>query len=149
MAEIDPTILAAREKLKAKFAGNVRRKKKPSAAVVSDDKKLHGYFKRIGATPLPQIEEVNIFLKNGEVTHFNAPRMQAALSANTFVVNGPSETKPLHAFLPRIMPHLSPENMAALKQLMQMQQAASAGAADSDVPDLVEGANFEQVSNKA
>ncbi len=148
MAEVDPTILAAREKLKAKFGGNIRRKKKPSSAVVSDDKQLQGYFKRIGAQPLPQIEEVNIFLKNGDVTHFTAPRMQAALSANTFVVTGASETKPLQAFLPRIMSHLSPDNMAILKQLMQQASAAPA-AADSDVPDLVDGANFEQVSNKA
>ncbi|NDC39702.1 MAG: hypothetical protein EBZ48_16950 [Proteobacteria bacterium] len=144
--ETDPTILAAREKLKAKFAGGVRRKKKAPSAVVTDDKKLQGYFKRIGAQPLAQIEEVNIFLKNGEVTHFTNPRMQAAVSANTFVVTGASETKPLHAFLPRIMPHLSPENMAALKQLMQAQQQAGAVSSDADVPDLVQGANFEQVS---
>lgn len=145
-------ILAAREKLKAKFSGsNLRRKKKPSAAVVSDEKKLQGYFKRIGAQPLTQIEEVNIFLKDGDVTHFSNPRMQIANGANTFIVTGAHETKPLHAFLPQIMAHLSPENMSALKQIMQAQQAAAAaaGAADSDVPDLVEGANFEQVSNKA
>jgi hypothetical protein len=145
MAEIDPTILAAREKLKAKFAGNIRRKKKPSVAAVSDDKKLQGYFKRIGAQPLPQIEEVNIFLKNGEVTHFNAPRMQMVQNSSTFVITGASETKPLESFLPRIASHLSPQNMQLLKQIMQMQQQA-AGAADSDVPDLVDGSNFEQVS---
>ena len=144
MVDTDPNIVAAREKLKAKFGGNVRRKKKPSAALVTDDKKMQGYFKRIGAQPLPQIEEVNIFYNNGDVTHFATPRMQAALSANTFIVSGPSETKPLQNFLPKIMSHLSPDNVNTLKHLMQAQQAASAA---SDVPDLVDGATFEQVAS--
>ena len=155
--ETNPAILAAREKLKAKFSdvrtggkGTTRRKKRVvHVNSANDDKKLQGYFKRIGAQPIQGIEEVNMFHINGTVTHFPNPKFLAAIAANTFVVTGPSENKPLQDLPARVFTQIGSESIELLKKMMMQQGAAgSAGSTeDDDVPDLV-GENFEEVSKK-
>ena len=70
-------------------------------------------LKKVGVTSIPGIEEViekinlfkifiiNVLLLNqvnmikddGEVIHFNNPKVQASLASNTFAITGHSETK--------------------------------------------------------
>jgi nascent polypeptide-associated complex subunit beta len=155
--ESNPEILAARAKLMAKFggdasrAGGIRRTKRPShkAGAGTDDKKLQGTFKKLGCHPIPQIEEVNMFMENGQVIHFKHPKMQASIPANVFVVSGHSESKPLQDLLPGIAPQLGAENLMALKKIAEQAFAAQAAGKEGsdDVPDLVEG-NFEEVSKQ-
>ena len=100
-------------------------------------------------------------MKNdGSVIHFNNPKVQASLAANTFAVTGQSETKQITEMLPGILNQLGAESLQHLKRLATSvgagQQAASAAAGDSDkktideedddddVPDLVE--NFDEAS---
>ncbi len=148
-------IEAARAKLRAKFGdvqtggkGSVRRTKKSSAkATGTDDKKLQGTLKRLGCQPIPAIEEVNMFLRSGEVIHFVNPKLQASIPANVFVVSGHCETKPLQELLPGIATQLGAENLMALKKLAEQAFAAQAAdKKDDDIPDLVE--NFEEVSKQ-
>jgi nascent polypeptide-associated complex subunit beta len=137
--------------------GTVRRKKKVAnrSSSAQSDAKLGTTLKKLGATNIPGIEEVNFFKEDGKVIHFKNPKVQAAIAANTYVISGPSETKPLQELLPSIVSQLGMENLA---QLQQMTGAAGGAAApsipegdeeedDDDVPDLVEG-NFEEVSEK-
>lgn len=154
--ESNPEILAARAKLMAKFGdasrvggkGTVRRTKRaPQKAAGSDDKKLQGTMKKLGCHPIPQIEEVNMFMENGQVIHFKNPRLQASIPANVFVVSGHHETKPLQDLLPEIAPQLGAENLMALKRIAEQAFAAQSANKDGDdVPDLVE--NFEDVSKQ-
>ena len=154
--EVNPEILAARAKLKAKFGGvqtggkgTVRRTKRSSAKVNgTDDKKLQGTLKRLGCHPIPAIEEVNLFLEGGNIIHFKNPKMQASVPSNLFVVSGHNETKPLQDLLPGIATQLGAENIMALRKMAEQAIAAqaAAGAKDEDVPDLVE--NFEEVSKQ-
>jgi len=159
------SIEAARAKMIAKrFGGNnpstggkgsVRRKKKVTnrSSSAQSDAKLGTTLKKLGATNIPGIEEVNFFKEDGKVIHFKNPKVQAAIGANTYVISGPSDTKPLQELLPSIVSQLGMENLA---QLQQMTGGAAAAAPsipegneeeDDDVPDLVEG-NFEEVSEK-
>ena len=78
--------------------------------------------------------------------------MQASIAANTYIISGPSETKPLQELLPSIVSQLGMDNLSQLQNMAA--QAGGPGAAtipegdeddDDDVPDLVEG-NFEEVS---
>lgn len=102
---MDPAaVKAARDKLKAKFGdsattqvggkGSVRRKTKvvhkPAAL---DDKRLQGTLKRLGITPIPGIEDVTITLADNSTINFASPKVQAAISANTYVVTGTVSTK--------------------------------------------------------
>lgn len=156
--ESNPEILAARAKLMAKFGdssrvggrGSARRTKRPTQKVNgTDDRKLQGTFKKLGCHPIPAIEEVNLFMENGQVIHFVNPRMQASIPANVFVVSGHSESKPLQDLLPGIAPQLGAENLMALKKIAEQAFAAqAANKSGDDVPDLVEGANFEEVSKQ-
>jgi nascent polypeptide-associated complex subunit beta len=142
--ETNASILAAREKLKAKFGTQLRCKKKPTASSQSNsDKKLQGYFKRMGAQPIPGIDEVNFFHADGNVTHFTNPKVSAVLPANTFIIQGSHETKPMTNYLPGIMQQLAPKHLNFLKKLMESQQGGS-----DEIPDLVEGENFEEISRK-
>lgn len=145
-------IEAARAKLRAKFGGvqtggkgSVRRTKKATTkASGTDDKKLQGALKRLGCNPIPAIEEVNMFLRSGEVIHFVNPKLQASIPSNVFVVSGHNETKPLQDLLPGIASQLGAENLMALKKMAE--QAFAAQAKNEDIPDLVE--NFEEVSKQ-
>lgn len=134
--------------------GSVRRKKKAvtRSGSAQSDAKLGTTLKKLGATNIPGIEEVNFFKEDGNVVHFVNPKVQAAIAANTYIISGPSETKPLQDLLPSIVSQLGMDN---LSQLQSMAAQAGAGAGmpaaaaddddDDDVPDLVEG-NFEEVS---
>jgi nascent polypeptide-associated complex subunit beta len=160
--------------------GISRRKKKvksKNAASAQSDAKLSSVVNKLGATNIPGIEEVNIFIDDGSVLQFKNPKVQASIAANTYVISGPTTTKTLQELLPSMMSQAGlgnnqfngaggmDENM--MQQVLQMQSqyaqgGGGAGAAlkndaiaegdeddddDDDVPDLVEG-NFEEVSEK-
>lgn len=78
--------------------GTPRRKKKVvHQAAGADDKKLQGVLKKINISPIAGIEEANMIKNDGTVIHFNNPKVQASLSANTFAITGHGETKRVSA----------------------------------------------------
>merc|ERR1740129_1680410 len=109
---------------------------------------LQAQLKRLGVNNIPGIEEVNMFKDDGSVLHFSAPKVQASVTANTYVVAGHGENKKLEELLPGIINQLGPDNLSNLKQIAE-QYAASGKAAgvaeskegdDEDIPDI--GENF-------
>ncbi|KAG6820267.1 Nascent polypeptide-associated complex subunit beta [Arthromyces matolae] len=160
---MDPAKLA---KLQAAAAANriggkgtvrrkIVRKAKPSAA--QDDKKLQGALKKLNVQPIPGVEEVNMFREDGNVLHFTAPKVHAALTANTFAIYGTGHVKELTELVPGILNQLGPDSLASLRKLaesyqaIQAQRPSAGGAADEDdddVPDLVENFDVEG-ENKA
>lgn len=141
--------------------GSVRRKKKAvHKAAPTDDKRLQSTLKRLQLSQLPGIEEVNIFKDNGSVINFQNPKVQAQISANTYVISGTAATKSLQDMLPSIVNQLGTDNMPQMKTLMDQLGAAGLGGQglsaaaqaaaqsagddeDEDIPDLVDNANFE------
>merc|ERR1712187_308622 len=128
--------------------GSVRRKTlRRTHSTSSDDKRLQNTLKRLGVNNIPAIEEVNLFKDNGTVIHFQNPKVQASIAANTYVVSGHAETKKLQDLLPGIINQLSPDNLAHLKKIAENYQPGGppppggADDDDEDVPDLVD--NFE------
>ena len=104
-------------------------------------------------TPTPPAPQVNLFKDNGTVVHFNNPKVQASIAANTYVVSGQAETKKLQELLPGIINQLGPDNLANLKKIAESYQAGGPGQIptgdaedDEDVPDLVD--NFEETAAK-
>lgn len=74
--------------------GTPRRKKKVIHQTPgTDDKKLQSVLKKIAVNPIPGIEEVNMIKSDGSVIHFNNPKAQASLAANTFAITGHGELK--------------------------------------------------------
>jgi len=134
--------------------GTMRRKKRTVRKKdTQDDKRLQGALKRLNVNNIPAIEEVNLFRKGDDtVIHFNQPRVQASIAANTYVVSGNCETKKVMDMLPSILPQLGPDNLENLKdmanQIQKLQKEAAGGLDDDDdeVPDLVENVNFEDVA---
>jgi nascent polypeptide-associated complex subunit beta len=150
---------AARAKLKAKFGkngartggkGSARRKKKVlHKTTTTDDKRLQNTLKRLGVNNIPAIEEVNLFQKSGTVIHFNNPKVQASITANTYVISGRAEVKELKDLLPGIINQLGPDNLANLKRIAENMKDSPAAVdeedSDDDIPELE--TNFEDVSN--
>jgi len=135
--------------------GTARRKKKVlHRTATTDDKKLQSSLKKLSVNNIPGIEEVNMMKNDGSVIHFNNPKVQASLAANTFAVTGQSETKQITEMLPGILNQLGAESLQHLKRLAttvsgeNKPSAAGAGLEeeedDDDVPDLVE--NFDEAS---
>ncbi|KAG6393422.1 hypothetical protein SASPL_147663 [Salvia splendens] len=136
--------------------GTMRRKKKSvHKTTTTDDKRLQSTLKRIGVNAIPAIEEVNIF-KEDVVIQFVNPKVQASISANTWVVSGTPQNKKLQDILPQIINQLGPDNLENLKKLAeqfqkQMPAGAASGAAeddDDDVPELVAGETFEAAAEE-
>merc|ERR1712059_239502 len=136
--------------------GTVRRKKKVvHRTATTDDKKLQSSLKKLSVNNIPGIEEVNMIKDDGTVIHFNNPKVQASLAANTFAVTGHAENKQITEMLPGILNQLGAESLTHLKRLATnvtggapSMEGPGAGAMDEEdddeVPDLVE--NFDEVS---
>ncbi|XP_034751477.1 transcription factor BTF3 isoform X1 [Etheostoma cragini] len=136
--------------------GSARRKKKVvHRTATADDKKLQFSLKKLGVNNISGIEEVNMFTNQGTVIHFNNPKVQASLAANTFTITGHAETKQLTEMLPGILNQLGADSLTSLRRLAEaLPKQASDGKApiatveeedeDDDVPDLVE--NFDEAS---
>lgn len=74
--------------------GTPRRKKKiVHQTAATDDKKLQSSLKKLSVNVIPGIEEVNMIKDDGTVIHFNNPKAQASLGANTFAISGHGENK--------------------------------------------------------
>lgn len=79
--------------------GTPRRKKKViHQTPATDDKKLQSVLKKLAVNQIPGIEEVNMIKNDGTVIHFNNPKAQASLAANTFAITGHSEQKEVSFF---------------------------------------------------
>ncbi|XP_069793220.1 transcription factor BTF3 isoform X1 [Narcine bancroftii] len=144
--------------------GTARRKKKVvHRTATADDKKLQFSLKKLGVNNISGIEEVNMFTNQGTVIHFNNPKVQASLAANTFTITGHAETKQLTEMLPSILNQLGADSLTSLRRLAESlpkqsvdSKAPLASAVDSkaplasgeddddEVPDLVE--NFDEAS---
>ncbi|KAI0000219.1 NAC-domain-containing protein [Russula compacta] len=129
--------------------GTVRRKivRKSKPANAQDDKKLQGALKKLNVQPITGVEEVNMFREDGNVLHFSAPKVHAAVPANTFAIYGTGQVKELTELVPGILNQLGPDSLRRCANLPSRQQRAGAGAAeedDDDVPDLVENFDVEE-----
>jgi len=134
--------------------GSARRKKKVvHRSSATDDKKLQNSLKKLTVNNISGIEEVNMIKDDGSVIHFNNPKVQASLNANTFAVSGHAENKQITEMLPGILSHLGAEGFNQLKRLASsVNPALFSGAVsaagidedDDDVPELVE--DFEAAS---
>lgn len=132
--------------------GTPRRKKKVvHSTQATDDKKLQSSLKKLSVNTIPGIEEVNMIKDDGTVIHFNNPKAQASLAANTFAITGHGENKQITEMLPGILSQLGPEGLNQLKRLAS--SVANSGVSgklvadeDDEVPDLVE--NFDEASKE-
>lgn len=83
---------------------------------------------------------------DGTVIHFNNPKAQASLPANTFAITGHGENKQITDMLPGILSQLGPEGLTQLKRLASSVAGTGVGKTaveeDDEVPDLVE--NFDE-----
>ncbi|XP_005284861.4 transcription factor BTF3 homolog 4 [Chrysemys picta bellii] len=135
--------------------GTARRKKKVvHRTATADDKKLQSSLKKLAVNNIAGIEEVNMIKDDGTVIHFNNPKVQASLSANTFAITGHAEAKPITEMLPGILSQLGADSLTSLRKLAEQfpRQVLDSKATksedideeDDDVPDLVE--NFDEAS---
>jgi len=93
-----------------------------------------------------------MFKTDGNVIHFAAPKVHAAVPSNTFAIYGNGEDKELTELVPGILNQLGPDSLASLRKLAESYQSMSksgegegkeADDDDDDIPDLVAGENFE------
>ncbi|KAB0385696.1 hypothetical protein FD755_000652 [Muntiacus reevesi] len=114
-----------------------RKKKVAHRTATADDKKT----------------KVNVFTNQGTVIHFNNPKVQASLAANTFTITGHAESKQLAEMLPSILNQLGADSLISLRRLAEAlpKQSVDGKAPvatgeddDDEVPDLVE--NFDEAS---
>jgi len=135
--------------------GSARRKKKVvHKTATADDKKLQGSLKKLSVNNIAGIEEVNMIKDDGTVIHFNNPKVQASLSANTFAITGHAEIKQMTEMLPGILSQLGADSLTSLRKLaeqfprqsmdMKAVKEDNVDEEDDDVPDLVE--NFDEAS---
>lgn len=64
-------------------------------------------------------KQVNMIKDDGTVIHFNNPKVQASLSANTFAITGHAEAKPITEMLPGILSQLGADSLTSLRKLAE------------------------------
>lgn len=132
--------------------GTPRRKKKVvHTTAATDDKKLQSSLKKLAVNTIPGIEEVNMIKEDGTIIHFNNPKAQASLAANTFAITGHGETREITEMLPGILSQLGPEGLTQLKRLATSVASGASSALkpreeEDEVPELV--GNFEEASKE-
>ena len=92
--------------------GTPRRKVKKvsNTKAAESSAKMQAILKKVGTQPLANIDEVNMFCGDGKIIHFVAPKVQAAVSSNTFVITGNNKLKGELLCLQIVEPFLSDES---------------------------------------
>merc|ERR1719281_1240313 len=140
---VNPKLARLQATVRTGGKGTVRRKKKVVHRMNStDDKRLQNTLKRLGINSIPAIEEVNLFMDQGEVIHFTNPKVQASIAANTYVIIGHAETKKLQDLFPGILNQVDKSVLPSLKKIAEEYNQGGDDAGDDDddddeVPDLV------------
>ncbi|GMS84602.1 hypothetical protein PENTCL1PPCAC_6777, partial [Pristionchus entomophagus] len=143
LAEKIKKLQANAEAVRVGGKGTARRKKKViHKSAATDDKKVQSSLKKLSVTNIPGIEEVNMIKEDGTVIHFNNPKVQASVPANTFSITGGGEIKQITEMLPGILNQLGPESLTHLKKLANV--TSLGGKFDEEIPDLV--GDFEEAS---
>merc|ERR1712159_317035 len=140
---VNPALARLQASVRIGGKGSVRRKKKVvHKTTTTDDKRLQNTLKRLGINSIPAIEEVNLFMENGEVVHFQNPKVQASIAANTYVIIGVAETKKLQDLFPGILNQVDKSVLPSLKKIAEQYNPSGADGDededDEEVPDLVE-----------
>merc|ERR1712005_6301 len=139
---VNPALARLQASVRIGGKGTVRRKKKVvHKTTTTDDKRLQNTLKRLGINSIPAIEEVNLFMDQGEVIHFTNPKVRASIAANTYVIIGHAETKKLQDLFPGILNQVDKSVLPSLKKIAESYNPAEADGDDDDddeVPDLVE-----------
>merc|ERR1719284_1832293 len=141
---VNPALARLQASVRIGGKGTVRRKKKVVHRMNStDDKRLQNTLKRLGINSIPAIEEVNLFMDNGEVVHFTNPKVQASIAANTYVIIGVAETRKLQDLFPGILNQVDKSVLPSLKKIAEQynpdaQEDDDDDDDDEEVPDLVE-----------
>merc|ERR1719449_57033 len=141
---VNPALQRLQASVRIGGKGTVRRKKKVvHKTTTTDDKRLQNTLKRLGINSIPAIEEVNLFMDQGEVIHFTNPKVQASIAANTYVIIGHAETKKLQDLFPGILNQVDKSVLPSLKKIADEYSKAADGGEDDDsdddeVPNLVD-----------
>lgn len=77
--------------------------------------------------------------------------MHASVPSNTFAIYGHGEDKELTELVPGILNQLGPDSLASLRKLAESYQSlqkggegeAKDGDDDDEIPELIDGENFE------
>lgn len=127
--DVNDKVADARAKLKEKFGktvkvGGAKRKHKVEHKVASaGDKRVKEITKKLGAQPLPDISEINLFTADNDVIQFKGAEVYGSFQNQTIIVNGHSERKALKDCFADVVTQLSPEQLRGLKDLAQPSEA--------------------------
>merc|ERR1712205_154803 len=139
---VNPALARLQASVRIGGKGTVRRKKKVvHKTTTTDDKRLQNTLKRLGINSIPAIEEVNLFMDQGEVIHFTNPKVQASIAANTYVIICHAETKKLQDLFPGILNQVDKSVLPSLKKIADQYNGEDEdedGSDDDEIPDLVE-----------
>ena len=149
-------VKAARARLAKKFKGvntriggkgtQKRKLKKKEKGNMSASKKLKNVEKRLGAQPLPDIHEVNLFHNSGDVWHFNNPRITGSIQNQALIVSGEPEMKNLAVNFAEFISQLGPREMGQMKNLLEKQHKEEAAKKEAAA---AEGKGEEEEEEKA
>uniref|UniRef100_H0XS23 Transcription factor BTF3 n=1 Tax=Otolemur garnettii TaxID=30611 RepID=H0XS23_OTOGA len=111
--------LQAQVRIGGKNLGN-REKIDSHRCHATKDRKIRSFQKKqLILTDLFVIIQVNMIKDDGTVIHFNNPKVQASLSANTFAITGHAEAKPITEMLPGILSQLGADSLTSLRKLAE------------------------------
>ena len=119
---MDQEVTDARARLAAKFGKKgapqlggkgtqrrAQRKHNSKATTANVDNKIKSAIMKLGSKPLDSIDEVNMFMEDNTVIHFQRPEVTFQVGENMLSVTGQPETKQLKDLLPNILKQCGPQ----------------------------------------
>merc|ERR1719491_790651 len=144
-------IQAAKDRLREKFGENIklggkgsqrRKTKVVHKTTINSDSKLKGVIKKLGAQPLPDIAEVNMFQDDNMVMQFKKHEVYGSVQNQTIVVFGQPEVKNLKDVFSEVMTQMGPKQLQKLKDLnlkgKKPEEPIKEEANEDEAPELVE-----------
>eukprot|EP00818_Percolomonas_sp_WS_P008062 CAMPEP_0117439602 /NCGR_PEP_ID=MMETSP0759-20121206/2649_1 /TAXON_ID=63605 /ORGANISM="Percolomonas cosmopolitus, Strain WS" /LENGTH=157 /DNA_ID=CAMNT_0005231321 /DNA_START=9 /DNA_END=482 /DNA_ORIENTATION=- len=130
--------------LKKSGGRGVRRKHVVVKKSGDESSKAQQVMRKLNASLIPDIDEVNFFMDNHTIMHFTKPKVHAAVQSNAFVISGRSEQKSFQELLPQILEQLQPADFGNLQQMRNVLESGDVEKEGNE--DLPEVESFDQVS---
>ena len=81
--------------------------KKPKQG--GDDKNVKGLINKLGAQPLPEIQNINLFTEQGEVIQLEKPEVFGSFQNKTIICSGKSKTTPIKDCFADVIAEIPPK----------------------------------------
>ncbi|KAF0976950.1 hypothetical protein FDP41_004245 [Naegleria fowleri] len=126
------------------IAGGMRRKHKVVKKTSQNEGKIRNIVNKWRMTNIPEVMEVTMLMEDGTITTLQAPKVEAAVHSNSFVITGKYQRLTMEQYLPSMLKQLQNYDPSQLQQLFA---GLNKEAGEKSAPQQEKGEELPEVSS--